>query len=72
MKLVVAILAIVVLSVGSADANHTSTGQRLTHGEWSIPADHQYQSYRPESGQYTAVQPSQALDLLVAGAWCTT
>lgn len=72
MKRLVAVLAIVVLSAAPvlvADANHSKAGQRLTHGEWSVPADHQYQSYRPESGQYTAVQAAQVLDHLVAGAW---
>ncbi len=72
MKRLVAVLAIVVLSAGPAliaDANHSTAAQRLTHGEWSIPSDHQYQTYRPESGQYTAVQPNQALDHLGAGGW---
>ncbi|MBI2206189.1 MAG: hypothetical protein HYU41_20340 [Candidatus Rokubacteria bacterium] len=67
-----AVLAIVVLSAAPvlvADANHSNAGQRLSHGEWSIPADHQYQSYRPESGQYTALQATQVLDHLTAGGW---
>ena len=72
MKRLMAILAIVAMSVGAAavaDANHTNAGQRLTHGEWSIPSDHKYETYSPANGQYSALQPAQVLDQLQAGAW---
>jgi outer membrane lipoprotein SlyB len=72
MKRLVAVLGIVVLSTGPAvvaDANHTNAGQRLTHGEWSVPADHQYEAYEQATGRYVPIQATQVPDQLQAGAW---